>query len=102
MARVKISEFRAKNLLSQVFGFEYTGVSVDLSKDISQLGLTEGNYVVKVDQAVKKRNQLGLVKLNRNASQVIDDLKDFAEQGYSHGLVEPFFEHDQKDEHFVA
>lgn len=102
MARVKISEFRAKNLLSQVLGFEYTGISVDLSKDISQLGLPQGNYVVKVDQAVKKRNKLGLVKLNRSASEVIEDLKSFGEQGYNYGLVESFFEHDQKDEHFVA
>ncbi len=102
MARVKISEFRAKNLLSQVFGFEYIGTSVDLSQDISQLRLAEGNYVVKVDQAVKKRNKLGLVKLNRNASEVINDLKDFAKQGYSYGLIEPFFEHNQQDEHFVA
>lgn len=102
MARVKISEFRAKNLLAQVFGFEYVGISVDLSRDISQIDLPQGDYVIKVDQAVKKRNKLGLVKLNRNATEAINDLKDFASQGYSYGLVEPFFEHDQKDEHFVA
>src|SRR3990167_7530958 len=102
MARVKISEFRAKNLLSGTLGFQYTGVSVDLSQDNSGLNLTEGKHVVKVDQAVKKRNKLGLVKLNRTPGEVQEDLKDFASQGYSGALVEPFFEHDRKDEHFVA
>lgn len=102
MARVKISEFRAKNLLKEALRFDYTGVAVDLSKDLSQLNLLDGKYVVKVDQAVKKRNKLGLVKLNRTPAEAIEDLRNFAEQGYNYALVEPFFVHEQRDEHFVA
>lgn len=102
MARVKISEFRAKNLLKEVLGFEYSGVAVDLAQDFSQINLPEGKYVVKVDQAVKKRNKLGLVKLNRTPTEAIEDLQYFADQGYNYALVETFFIHEQKDEHFVA
>ncbi|MEK9196052.1 MAG: hypothetical protein AAB914_01655, partial [Patescibacteria group bacterium] len=102
MARVKISEFRAKNLLKESLGFDYTGIAVDLSQDLSQINLPDGKYVVKVDQAVKKRNKLGLVKLNQTPAEVFEDLRYFAGQGYNYALVEPFFVHVQKDEHFVA
>lgn len=100
MARVKISEHRAKNLLAEEFGQQYSGVSVDLTKNLPEF--EAGNYVVKVDQAVKKRNQLGLVTLKRNPDEVKQDLQNFAGQGYKWALVEPFMEHRSEDEHFVA
>ena len=53
MARVKLSEFRAKKLLADKLGFSYTGISIDaedkeLSRQINQL--SDGKYVLKIYQ----------------------------------------------------
>jgi len=100
MARVKISEFRAKTILAQAFGFEYAGMEVDLNAVPD--AIPEGSYAVKVDQAVKKRNKLGLVKLGRNEHEVLQDLAEFREQGYNFALVEPMSQHDREQERFIA
>jgi succinyl-CoA synthetase beta subunit len=102
MARVKLSEFRAKNLLASELGYKYTGVEIDADDSGSQKKLPEGKLVVKVDQATKKRNKLGLVKLNRKKSEVAGDVKKMSAKGFRYFLAEPMVEHDSDDEHFLA
>ncbi len=105
MSRVKLSEYRSKTLLSKALGFSYGGKGVDLRAELEpQLKRlpVQGVYVVKVDQAVKKRNKLGLVFLNRTKPQVIKDLKFIKKKGYDWALVEPFLKHEQNTEKYVA
>ncbi len=107
MPRIKLSEFRAKQLIFESLGIDYGGVSIDLSvkdypKAIKQLP-SSGLYVAKVDQAVKKRGKGGLVALKRTKGQLVADLKSFAAtQGYKYALVEPYIEHSQGEEHYLA
>lgn len=105
MARVKISEFRAKNLLAGALGYKYSGLEIDSQnknwpKQLAKL--KDDKYVVKVDQATKKRNKLGLVKLNRNKNQIPADVEEMAKQGFRYFLAEPMVAHDAKAEHFLA
>lgn len=102
MARVKLSEFRAKNLLAVELGYKYTGVEIDAETSDWQKQLPDGKLVVKVDQATKKRNKLGLVKLNRKKSDVAADVKKMAAKGFRYFLAEPMVEHQAEDEHFLA
>lgn len=102
MARVKLSEFRAKNLLADELGYDYTGVEIDAQDSGWQKSLPDGKLVVKVDQATKKRNKLGLVKLNRKINEVAADVKKMSAKGYRYFLAEPMVEHDADDEHFLA
>jgi ATP-citrate lyase beta-subunit len=106
MSRVKLSEFRAKNLLFATLQRDYPGVSVDLKdkgyqKNIERL--SAGTlYVTKVDQAVKKRGNAGLVKIKRSKKQVIIDLRSFARQGFRYALVEPYIAHNPDEERYLA
>lgn len=104
MSRVKLSEFKAKQLLFELSNKKYLGVSVDLSKSIApQIAkLSFDICVVKVDQAIKKRNKLGLVFVKRTKKQVIADLAILKEKGYEWALVEPFVAHEQGAERFIA
>lgn len=102
MARVKLSEFRAKNLLAGELGYDYTGVEIDAESSDWQKILPSGKLVVKVDQATKKRNKLGLVKLNRKKSDVPGDVKKMAAKGFRYFLAEPMVVHEADDEHFLA
>jgi len=106
MSRVKISEYKAKQLLFGVLGQEYTGMSIDFSQeqwrsDLQQLP-DDQRFVAKVDQAVKKRNQLGLVTVNRSKAEIIGDLEGFQGQGYRYALVEPFVAHEKEEERYIA
>ena len=63
MARVKLSEWKAKKLLSESTGMSFSSHSVTSEDPIPQLD-PQQKYVVKVDQGVKKRFKNGLVELN--------------------------------------
>jgi succinyl-CoA synthetase beta subunit len=104
MSRIKISEYRAKKLLGGAFSFDYKGRCIDLHEDISaQLSdIEETSLVVKVDQAVKKRNKLGLVFVKRSMQQAEADLLHLQKLGYRWAMIEPFVQHDAADERFIA
>lgn len=105
MSRVKISEYRAKKIIYSAFNKRYGGLEVDLSKElVDQLGALDSSkkFVVKLDQAVKKRNKLGLVFVNRKPTEVPADLNKLKKMGYSWALVEHYVEHVPEDEKFLA
>lgn len=106
MSRKKISEYRAKKLIYETLGRHYEGRSVNLrSYDADNLRSLLGNeekYVVKVDQAVKKRNQLNLVRLDLTPEMVNVELARFATEGYQWALIEPYYPHSQTSERFLA
>jgi ATP-citrate lyase beta-subunit len=103
MARKKLSEYRAKNLLYQGLGIEYKGVELgqgDWQKTVA--GLSEGKYVLKVDQAEKGRFKKGLVKLGQTKQSLKASAEELFGKGYQHLLVEPQLEHDQPEERYFS
>ena len=100
MPRKKLSEYRAKSILNEALqkplqAWEVTsGQKVDL--DDTQL------YVVKVDQAVKRRFKNGLVLLRASAGDVqvwIDTCRD---KGYDSFIIEPYRDHAEGDERYLS
>ncbi len=100
MARVKISEFNAKNLLLK----SYSGLAGSLATTASEITqqFPGENLVVKVDQGIKKRGKLGLVKVNITPRDIPDILKKWGDLGWSNFLIEPVVEHSSDSEHYLA
>src|ERR1700757_1906840 len=104
MPRKKLSEFRAKTIVSQVVDIPYVGVEIhekDAPKKIRGLSDKE-TYVIKVDQAIKGRFKKGLVKLDRSKQQLNRDIKDLSSKGFEYFLVEPYMEHEPAEELYFA
>lgn len=104
MARKKLSEYRAKTIVSQVIGVPYEGTEVHVSNAAKQIrGLSDQQtYVVKVDQAIKGRFKKGLVKLDRTKQQLTRDIKELSGKGFAYFLIEPFTTHDAVEEKYFA
>ncbi|HEY2003567.1 MAG TPA: ATP citrate lyase citrate-binding domain-containing protein [Candidatus Saccharimonadia bacterium] len=105
MPRKKISEYRAKTILSDALGLPYHGISVDADRPLaSQLKRLqpEGRFVVKVDQGVKGRFKQGLVLLDVASSDVPQALESLVAKGYRYLLVEPFAPHEDSAEYYLA
>ncbi len=102
MPRKRISEFRSKNIINALLGNAYVGWVV--GSDLSGLKDVTGyeSYVVKVDQAVKKRFKNGLVKLNIKQEAIAENIISMAKQGYDFFIVEPYVEHPDSDEKYVS
>lgn len=101
MARVKISEHTAKSLLYPVFNLEFNSISLTNNSTIPH-SLTGNSYVLKVDQGIKKRGKLGLVKIRLDKKQILSQIKTWNKAGWSQFLVEPLIPHVQSDEHYLA
>ncbi len=107
MARVKISEYRAKTLLndymgSQYFGFYFDSESDDIAK-LDEMVDEDKRYVIKVDQAVKKRFKQGLVKLDLNSvHDMVGVLSEFRRKGYRYSLIEELLPHEDNDERYIS
>lgn len=100
MARVKISEFNAKSILIQ----GYLGLSATPATTAQEIAaqFPGANLVVKVDQGIKKRGKLGLVKVNVTPKEIPVIIQSWAEQGWSSFLIEPVVEHAASAEHYLA
>jgi len=105
MPRKKISEFRAKTILFEALGGDYSGVSLDMAGNaeaaVSKLDDNK-RYVVKVDQGVKGRFKKGLVKLGRTKAEVPGDAQELAAKGFRYVLVEEQLEHAPETERYLA
>ena len=105
MPRKKISEYRAKTILSTALGLPYTGLSVDVLDDwrktVAKLS-KRTHYVVKVDQGVKGRFKKGLVKLNVAPAEVPAAVTVLIKKGYRHILIEPYRSHQAVSERYLA
>lgn len=97
MARVKLSEYRAKSLLVD----DYKGYSLLIGSDTNDLP-DEYLYAVKVDQGIKKRGRQGLLKLGVAKSEVTTAVHELTERGYSRFLAEPMAPHDETEEKYVS
>ena len=100
MARKKLSEFRAKSLLVP----SYTGVGIHLdSLDTDCVLLDQSaNYVVKVDQGIKKRGKQGLIRLNVQGADVASACTELAAKGFQRFIAEPMLPHKDSEERYVS
>lgn len=104
MPRRKISEYRAKNIVSNALEISYVGWSVSsdtLTQDVKKIDGFD-RYVVKVDQAVKGRFKNGLVLLDVPKKDIVAGVKTLAKKGYHSFIVEPYVQHDGAAERYIA
>lgn len=100
MARVKLTEFRAKSLLAP----DYAGVSVRLASmadDLAKLAPKQ-QYIIKVDQGIKKRGKQGLVRLNVTPAVAKQAIGELAERGFDRFIAEPMLPHDDDEERYLS
>lgn len=106
MARVKISEYKAKSIVLPLLGIPYNGLHIDTAKSDWLKSLKKLSsaltYVVKVDQGVKKRGKSGLMVLHIALDKVADAVCALEKKGYTSFIVEPFSAHNQKEERYLA
>lgn len=108
MSRVKLTEYKAKQLLYGKMEKKYSGVSVRkegesyyFSSPLSGLS-SQKKYVVKVDQGVKGRMKKGLVHLNVKKSQLQDTLKSLFQKGFTKYLIEEMLPHQPEQEKYIS
>lgn len=106
MARVKLSEYKAKSLFLPVLGAPFGSIHVDISsidsvKTIDHLDKTK-SYVVKVDQGIKKRMKQGLMSIDVNPYKIRKMLEAFIEKGYSQFFIEEFVPHESVHEKYLS
>ncbi len=97
MSRVKLSEYRAKKIL---LGTQYQGLSIHA--DGGDAMPTEGRWVVKVDQGVKKRFKQGLVVVDTPVAELNTAIESWKGRGFTQFILEPFFPHDAHDEQYFS
>jgi succinyl-CoA synthetase beta subunit len=106
MARKKLSEFAAKKLLYDFLGFTYRGISYDSESDsiqkIDDFTVTSKEYVLKVDEGVKKRFKQGLIKLGVDTKGIIAGIEEFQKKGFSHFIIEEYVVHSPEEERYLA
>lgn len=104
MPRQKLSEYRAKTIVSQALGVPYKGWPVNAGEPLeSQLkDLPAGPFVVKVDEGVKGRFKKGLVLLDVQTQDLPKAVKTLAGKGYHWLIVEPMVTHDQAGERYLS
>ncbi len=97
MARVKLTEYRAKKL---ILGEAYSGVS--LSMDSEVLFPKDAHLVVKVDQGIKKRMKQGLVAVDIAPHKIHAQLKEWNKRGFTSFLAEELVPHEQAEEQYLS
>lgn len=100
MARIKLTEYRAKKLLSE----GYSGVNIrldSLDEDVKKLD-AEQAYIIKVDQGIKKRGKQGLIRLNVTKDDAVEAVNQLAEKGFEQFIAEPMFPHDDSEERYLS
>lgn len=96
MARVKISEYKAKKIL---FGDCYAGLALHAG---THMDIPDGHWVAKVDQGVKMRFKQGLVAVDKPKAEMLDAIAGWEKKGFSQFILEPYFEHDEKEEQYLS
>lgn len=102
MPRNKLSEYRSKTIVNKITDTLYSGWSVGV--DIEETDRISGfdSYVVKVDQAVKRRFKNGLIALNVSKKDIRGVVNGFAKKGYEHFIIEPYVIHVASDEKYIS
>jgi succinyl-CoA synthetase beta subunit len=104
MARKRITEFIAKKILypSLKIEMDKASLNIDSLKDSLSILPESKNYVVKVDQGVKKRMKRGFVKVNISKSDVTEYIDELSTQGFTNFFIEEYVEHSSEDEKYLS
>ncbi|HSW85603.1 MAG TPA: ATP citrate lyase citrate-binding domain-containing protein [Candidatus Saccharimonadales bacterium] len=106
MPRQKLSEFRAKSIISNSLDLPYIGWSIQADKSLDQqlnsVASVNGKFVVKVDEGVKGRFKKGLVLLDVDRLSLKQAVDSLAAKGYKSFLIEPQLEHQLNDERYIS
>ncbi|MBA3723411.1 MAG: hypothetical protein H0W89_00760 [Candidatus Levybacteria bacterium] len=103
MARKKISEYRAKQILTKALELPYEGVCVDADHLLQHESIDSNKlYVVKVDEGVKKRMKQGLVLLKQTAKEIPQAIVSLQQKGYTHFIIEQFIPHEKTEEKYLS
>lgn len=103
MARVKLTEYRAKKI---ILGDAYKGLSIktDEKGKLAPLEVEDSlmGWVAKVDQGVKKRMKQGLVAVDVNAQKAKRAFGAWKKKGFSQFILEPLFPHKPQEEQYLS
>ena len=103
MARVKIKEYKAKEILYKSLNINLNMASLSNATNQKELHLDKNKrYVVKVDQGVKGRLKKGLIALNKKYSEIEGVVNDFKNKGYDSYFVEENIPHKSQQEHYLS
>ena len=100
MARVKLTEYRAKSLLVAY----YQGVALRLESINSDIVAVKPDisYIVKVDQGIKKRGKQGLIVPGVKKPGIKKAVQSLAAKGYTRFIAEPMVDHAPSEEQYLA
>lgn len=100
MARVKLSEYKAKSLLDE----DPSAIPIYLDTIVADIERLDQNtkYIVKVDQGIKKRGKQGLIRLNVTKQDAETAVNELAQKGFSRFIAEPMLPHDDSEERYVS
>lgn len=96
MARVKITEYRAKTL---ILPEAYAGREVRSSRPSFPRG---ARFVAKVDQGIKKRFKQGLVVVDVSRAEALRAIAGWRKKGFERFLIEPYFPHAEREESYLS
>src|ERR1043166_5211457 len=96
MARVKMTEYKAKKL---IIGQTYNGISVHAKEKPK---IPPGLYVAKVDQGIKKRFKQGLVAVKQKPADLPKFFRAWEKKGFTQYIVEPYFPHEASEEQYFS
>lgn len=106
MPRQKLSEYRAKVIISEVLELPYQGWSIDADKPLEpQLEKTASAadlFVVKVDEGVKGRFKKGLVLLDVASHDLTQAIATLKSKGFHWLIIEPLAQHNQAEERYIS
>lgn len=106
MARKKLSEYKAKSIVSKELGITFTSYSYDSTEgsfaDHQKSLDVQKKYVVKVDQGVKGRFKKGLVKTNVLINDLGLTIDELSKKGFSQFIIEPQIYHEASDEKYIS
>jgi ATP-citrate lyase beta-subunit len=100
MARVKLSEFRAKQLLAR----NYEGRAIHLASIDTDIAHLDDNqaYIIKVDQGIKKRGKQGLIRPSVTKTDAAKAVNELADKGFEWFIAEPMLPHDDSEERYLS
>lgn len=105
MPRQKLSEYRAKKIVTNVLSIPYVGWEVHpytQRVDLEVVADETDKFAVKVDQAVKGRFKKGLVLLDVEKANIKEAVEQLEEKGYDSFLIEPQVAHEATGERYLA
>ncbi len=110
MARAKLSEFKAKQLLSHTLKIPFFGQqiksekldNISLAEQSSHSSQTKQPYVLKVDQGIKGRFKKGLVVVNKQLDELSNIINDWQNKRFTQFYLEPYIPHETSSEKYIS